>query len=396
MSAITIDNELVHYEVLGRGRPVILLHGWLGSWRYWVPCMQQLSMKYRTYAVDLWGFGDSGKDTQRFGFEAHVRQLHQFMEKLGISKTALVGHGLGGAVAARFAARQPERVPRMMVVCPPLFRIAPSAHPLTSNPPPREQSLTAAAVLPALDKPRDEDTPTPGSVPAVHPEAETIPWRSNEMHNRIVTALESREADRLKALQALDMKPQSPFDAAKPPTDRPSKEITSPPLPESLPDIPQMPKVDYFQAGGVQVQKPNPLKDHLQNLDPMALLEKHVESGSDREKLKAELVKAAPGAIEYSIESFAGVDTLRDMSQLSMPILMLYGLKDTLIPVPDPSMIVSLTTGRKTFRVMGLDDTHHFPMLEDIVQFNRLLMGFLEAPDVSQLKITDIWERRVR
>ena len=66
MSAITIENDLVHYEVLGRGRPVIFIHGWLGSWRYWVPTMQQLSVKYRTYALDLWGFGDSGKDAKPF------------------------------------------------------------------------------------------------------------------------------------------------------------------------------------------------------------------------------------------------------------------------------------------------------------------------------------------
>jgi CheY-like chemotaxis protein len=32
--------EIVHYEVLGRGRPLIFLHGWIGSWRYWIPSMQ--------------------------------------------------------------------------------------------------------------------------------------------------------------------------------------------------------------------------------------------------------------------------------------------------------------------------------------------------------------------
>ena len=46
MSALTLDGDLVHYEVLGRGgRPVILLHGWIGSWRYWIPVMQQLYFK---------------------------------------------------------------------------------------------------------------------------------------------------------------------------------------------------------------------------------------------------------------------------------------------------------------------------------------------------------------
>jgi len=82
MSAITIENDLVHYEVLGRGRPVILIHGWLGSWRYWIPTMQQLSLKYRIYALDLWGFGDTQKDTKRYGFKSQVTLLYEFMDKM--------------------------------------------------------------------------------------------------------------------------------------------------------------------------------------------------------------------------------------------------------------------------------------------------------------------------
>ena len=61
MSVIILQDEIVHYEVLGRGRPVVFLHGWVGSWRYWIPAMQAASISYRTYALDLWGFGDSAK-----------------------------------------------------------------------------------------------------------------------------------------------------------------------------------------------------------------------------------------------------------------------------------------------------------------------------------------------
>ena len=61
MSAIVIKEGLVHYEVIGRGQPLIFIHGWLGSWRYWVPAMEQMSARHRTYALDLWGFGDSDK-----------------------------------------------------------------------------------------------------------------------------------------------------------------------------------------------------------------------------------------------------------------------------------------------------------------------------------------------
>jgi pimeloyl-ACP methyl ester carboxylesterase len=116
MSAVIIDRELVHYEALGRGRPVIFLHGWLGSWRFWWPTMQQLSQRYRTYAFDLWGFGDSSKLPGRYQFDAYLNQLQAFMDEMGIWQAALVGHSLGALVALRFAAADPERAERVMAV----------------------------------------------------------------------------------------------------------------------------------------------------------------------------------------------------------------------------------------------------------------------------------------
>ena len=128
MSAITIDDDLVHYEVLGRGKPIILLHGWLGSWRYWVPTMQQLSMKYRCYALDLWGFGDSAKDPARYSIERQTDLIEKFMDRMGIPRTVLVGHGLGAVLAAQFATNRKtaHKVYRLFVVSPPLFESAPS------------------------------------------------------------------------------------------------------------------------------------------------------------------------------------------------------------------------------------------------------------------------------
>lgn len=116
MSAVTLKHELVHYEVFGRGPALILIHGWLGSWRYWIPTMQQLSTSYRTYALDLWGFGDSGKKSDLYGFDQQVALVHAFMDKLGITKAALVGHALGAAVTVRFASQHPDQIARLMTV----------------------------------------------------------------------------------------------------------------------------------------------------------------------------------------------------------------------------------------------------------------------------------------
>ena len=53
MSVILLNQSIVHYEALGRGRPIVFLHGWVGSWRYWISSMQVASTSYRAYALDL-------------------------------------------------------------------------------------------------------------------------------------------------------------------------------------------------------------------------------------------------------------------------------------------------------------------------------------------------------
>jgi pimeloyl-ACP methyl ester carboxylesterase len=61
MSAVLLDGRTVHYEVIGRGRPIIFLHGWVGSWRYWIPAMLAAFTDFLANALDLWGFGDTAR-----------------------------------------------------------------------------------------------------------------------------------------------------------------------------------------------------------------------------------------------------------------------------------------------------------------------------------------------
>ncbi len=120
MSVILLDQQVVHYEVLGRGRPVIFLHGWVGSWRYWIPVMQAASISYRAYAIDLWGFGDSAKWVQNYSLDRQVRLVDGFLNEMGIGRVVLVGHGLGAIVATLYAMRNPDIVDRLMAVSYPM------------------------------------------------------------------------------------------------------------------------------------------------------------------------------------------------------------------------------------------------------------------------------------
>lgn len=106
----------MHYEVYGRGKPVILLHGWLGSWGLWQETMQFLGQYYRTYALDFWGFGESGKKRNTYQVTDFVSLVNQFMEKLGIVRAPLVGHSMGGTVSLGVALEYPQCVSKVTII----------------------------------------------------------------------------------------------------------------------------------------------------------------------------------------------------------------------------------------------------------------------------------------
>jgi pimeloyl-ACP methyl ester carboxylesterase len=120
VSSITTDQGIVHYEVYGRGRPVILLHGWLGSWGLWQETMAFLGAYYRTYALDFWGFGDSGKKRDSYAVQDFVSLVNQFMDRLGIEQAPLVGHSMGGTVSLSVAIQYPQRVSKVVTVGSPI------------------------------------------------------------------------------------------------------------------------------------------------------------------------------------------------------------------------------------------------------------------------------------
>ncbi|MCC6801177.1 MAG: hypothetical protein IT325_13765, partial [Anaerolineae bacterium] len=141
---------------------------------------------------------------------------------------------------------------------------------------------------------------------------------------------------------------------------------------------------------------PNPLRDRFDPLDALALLQRHADPGANLNKLLAEVRKADPAAFVETVESLAGVDTLRELQRLALPVLAVFGGGDTLLPAPDETMLRALHDRGRPFHTIEMRGLRHFPMLDDIAAFNRLLMDFLEAADVRQVSIKERWERRVR
>lgn len=100
----------VFYRAEGMGEPIILIHGnglSHGQWKY---NMGHLSKSCKVYAPDLPGFGLSDKPEVNYGVPYYVEFLRSFIDSLHISRPIIIGHSMGGAVAAGLAAKYPQEV----------------------------------------------------------------------------------------------------------------------------------------------------------------------------------------------------------------------------------------------------------------------------------------------
>lgn len=127
MSSIVTEQGILHYESIGRGQPIILLHGWINSWDVWRDLMIALAKtgRFRVYALDFWGFGDSAKvssaQNTAFHIDSYVEMVRQFMDSLGIQHAPIFGHSMGGTVALQVSLTYPNRVEKAVIVGSPII-----------------------------------------------------------------------------------------------------------------------------------------------------------------------------------------------------------------------------------------------------------------------------------
>jgi 4,5:9,10-diseco-3-hydroxy-5,9,17-trioxoandrosta-1(10),2-diene-4-oate hydrolase len=116
---VVVEGVKVHYQRAGSGRPLLLLHGLVGSAKNWRRNICFLAQNSEVYAIDLFNMGEServpGLDA---GLEATADRLAAYMEALGLNEADIAAHSHGGAVAMMFAARHSDRVRRLILFAP--------------------------------------------------------------------------------------------------------------------------------------------------------------------------------------------------------------------------------------------------------------------------------------
>lgn len=112
------SGAFLHYQESGDGTPILLVHGTGG--RAWFDSVERLATTHRVIEYDRRGFGMSSPSAGSGYLGAQIADAATLIEKLGLSRLAVVGHSWGGLVALGLAVRRPDLVSRLVLMEPPL------------------------------------------------------------------------------------------------------------------------------------------------------------------------------------------------------------------------------------------------------------------------------------
>src|SRR5262245_39122655 len=111
MPTVQICGMPLHYQCVGKGPNLVLVHGLMGNLAFWYPtAVAKLASDYRVTTLDLRGHGYSGMPSANYTTLDLAGDLKALFDHLRIECAHLVGHSYGGAVALHFAVLQPQRV----------------------------------------------------------------------------------------------------------------------------------------------------------------------------------------------------------------------------------------------------------------------------------------------
>ena len=106
----------LYYETHGSGRPLILLHGGLGSGEMFVPVLPLLAKHHQVVAVDLQGHGRTADIDRPIDVRLMAGDIAALIDSLRLDTPDLVGYSLGGGVALQTAAQYPAKIRRLVMV----------------------------------------------------------------------------------------------------------------------------------------------------------------------------------------------------------------------------------------------------------------------------------------
>lgn len=112
---LSISNVETHLKIAGQGSPILFLHG-MGLANLWLPFHTDLANNYSVYAPDHPGFGLSSNPEWFDSMEDFIIHYVELIEALNLKGVNLIGHSLGGWIAAEIASFFPDRINKLVLI----------------------------------------------------------------------------------------------------------------------------------------------------------------------------------------------------------------------------------------------------------------------------------------
>jgi non-heme chloroperoxidase len=119
MPFVQAGDVRLHYVECGSGdEPLVFVHGYTSSHHDWDETLPRLPARYRAFAFDLRGAGDSDRPGQGYTIAQYAEDVHRATRALGLPTFTFIGHSMGGATGMQFAITHPERLRKLILVAP--------------------------------------------------------------------------------------------------------------------------------------------------------------------------------------------------------------------------------------------------------------------------------------
>ena len=116
MTEINVNNITINYELEGKGKSIVFVHGLSDNLEYWRILANELKEKYQVLIYDLRGHGKSTSDDEEISIDLYQEDLYQLLKALNITNAVFAGLSLGGNIILDFAINHPEMVNGLIVM----------------------------------------------------------------------------------------------------------------------------------------------------------------------------------------------------------------------------------------------------------------------------------------
>jgi pimeloyl-ACP methyl ester carboxylesterase len=113
---LSVNGVNYHYQVHGKGEPLLLLHGGLGQIEMFGPVLAALARSRQVIGVDLYGHGRTALTDRPMSLHDMGDDMAHILKQLGHDQVDVMGYSMGGGVAFRLAVQHPQRVRRLVLM----------------------------------------------------------------------------------------------------------------------------------------------------------------------------------------------------------------------------------------------------------------------------------------